>query len=291
MNTIPFTKVEAIGNSFVLVNALMLPDMNWPMITRRMCDHHFGIGSDGLLVVGASKTANFEMRMFNPDGSEDICGNGLRCAAAHVYFNGLAPSKKMLFEMKDGVHQVEIVEAEAGVACVKAGMGRPSFSAKDIPTTISSDNVINYPIKVGGHTHNLTCVLVGSPHAVIFAPLEDFWDEIPKQSAIIEKHPAFPELISVDWCAVESRNLLKIRTWERAVGPTLGCGTGACASLLAANVCGLADTHASVVSPGGTLDVEWPDRGDVFLSGPTHMVFDGEWPLIGDEKISQDVVS
>ena len=285
MKTLPFTKLEAIGNNFVLIDALDMPDMNWPLLARRMCMHHFGVGADGLLVLAPSEVADFRFRMFNPDGSEDVCGNGLRCAAVYVRERGLSRRKNLTFEAKDGLRHLEIIDLPDGMVTVRVNMGKPSFRALDIPADLPVDEVIDYPLEIDGQVCKVTCVLVGTPHAVIFAPVETFWETIPSVSRLIETHPAFPERISVTWCACESRTSLRVRTWERAVGATLGCGTGACCALAASSIHGYTEEHSSVTSPGGTLDIEWPDHDNIFMSGPAKIVFDGDWPLIGDEEI------
>jgi diaminopimelate epimerase len=148
-----------------------------------------------------------------------------------------------------------------------------------MPAELPVEEIVDYPLSVDGSVCRITCVLVGTPHAVIFAPAGVFWDNIPPISAQLEVHPAFPERINVTWCAVESPESLRIRTWERAVGPTLGCGSGACAALAAANRAGLAGEHAWVTSPGGSLEIDWPGRGDILMLGPARIVFTGRWPL------------
>ncbi|HEY3299035.1 MAG TPA: diaminopimelate epimerase [Armatimonadota bacterium] len=286
--TLPFVKVEAVGNNFVLVNALLLPEMNWPLLAQRMCSHHFGVGSDGLLALVLPKKANFGLRMFNPDGTEDVSGNGMRCTAAYAFLSGLHSKREVTFEMRDGVHPVEILGSESDSVIARVNMGKPLFGVKDLPANVDLDKIIDLPVKAGGHTYNLTCMSVGTPHAVIFAPAASFWDCIPEVSSVIENHPIFPERINVDWCDVESHDAIKISTWERGVGPTMGCGTGACAALVAANVCGRAGRKASVTSHGGTLDVEWHDNGDVLSSGQAEIIYQGNWPLVGDEEVETD---
>lgn len=272
MARLPFTKVEAIGNSFVLIDALTMPEMDWPALAISMCSTRSGIGSDGLLVLKPSDKADFKMLMFNPDGTPDSCGNGLRCMAVYVREAGLTAKREIVFEARDGLRQAEIIPGG-----VRMNMGRPSLQAADIPSTLSGE-LIHYPLEVRGQTLNITAVVVGTPHAVICVPLESFWEAIPPVSADIESHPAFPERINVTWCACESPESLRIRTWERGIGPTLGCGTGASAALVAANLNGFESTCATVTSPGGSLLVEWPDKGDLFVSGPANIVFQGEWP-------------
>ena len=273
MKILTFTKVEAIGNNFVLINALDMPEIDWPRLAVRVCAHHFGIGSDGLLVLLPSQEADFRLRMFNPDGTEDACGNGLRCAAVYIHEAGLSKKQEIIFETKGGLRYAVVV----GPGIVKVNMGRPSLCASDIPANLDVDEVVDYSLDVGGSTYNITAVSVDTPHAVICAPMESFWQTIPSVSAEIETHRVFPERISVTWCAQETSESLRIRTWERGVGPTLGCGTGACATLVAANLKGLVGERARVTSPGGTLEIEWPDRGDLFMSGPARIVYVGEF--------------
>lgn len=272
MKTLQFTKVEAIGNNFVLIDALNMPELDWPRLAVRMCAHHFGIGSDGLLVLLPSLEVDFRLRMFNPDGTEDACGNGLRCGAVYVRSAGLSIEQDIMFETKDGFHQAQMVSDDT----VRVNMGRPSLRAADIPANLDVDEVIDYPLDVGGVTYDIIAVSVNTPHVVICAPLESFWTTIPEASAAIENHRVFPERVSVTWCSQISSESLRIRTWERGVGPTLGCGTGACAALVAVNLKGLAGEHARVSSPGGTLEIEWPGRGDLFMSGPARIVYVGE---------------
>lgn len=279
MTSLAFTKVEAIGNDFVLVNALNLSEMDWPEITRRICDRHFGVGSDGLLVLMPSDTADFRMRMFNPDGCEDMCGNGLRCLAYYIHAQGLTSKRSMSIQTWDGIRQCDILDRPDGSGAVRVNMNRPSLAPADIPADMQVEQVIGYPIEVGGEVFDVTAVQIGSPHAVIFKPYEYFRDAPPPVSPLIENHPAFRERVNVTWCHVESPESLKVRTWERGAGPTLGCGTGACAALVAANINGLASERAGVTSPGGTLDIEWPNRGDVFMTGLANIVFHGEWPI------------
>ena len=269
----PFVKVEAIGNHFVLVDALHMPEMDWPALAIKMCEHHFGVGSDGLLVLKPSEEADFKMLMFNPDGTPDVSGNGLRCVANYVYQEGSIEKRQMILEARDGLHHAEIVEGG-----VRMNMGPPSLVAADIPSTLSGE-LVDYPFEVGGQTFNISAVVIGTPHAVICAPAESFWEEMPAVSREIENHPVFPERINVTWCAWESAESLRIRTWERGVGPTLGCGTGASAALVAANLNGFGSTRATVTSPGGSLLVEWPDKADVFVSGPARIVFTGMFSL------------
>jgi len=273
MKIFPFTKVEAIGNNFVLIDALGISEPDWSSLAVGMCAHRFGIGSDGLLALLPSQKADFKMRMFNPDGTEDACGNGLLCAAVYIRAIGLSAKKELTIEAKDGLHGVEI----SRTLTARVNLGRPSLRPADIPADSDADRLFDHPLELGGGTQRITAVTVGTPHAVICAPSESFWTAIPEVSREIETHPLFPERVNVTWCSSESPGSLRIRTWERGVGPTLGCGTGACAALAAANLHGIVETSACVTSPGGTLYVEWPDRGDIFISGTANIVYSGEY--------------
>ena len=284
MKNLQFVKMEAIGNNFVLINGFDIPAMNWPLLATWMCAHHSGAGSDGLLVVLPSEKANLRMRMFNPDGTEDSCGNGLRSVASYAYTSGICRSDRMTIEARDGIRQVDSRIDKDGTPIKRVNMGEPSLRAADIPALVDVDQMVDYPLEIDGQTYLITCVSVGTPHAFIRAPLELFWDEMPTVSALIETHPIFPEKISVNWYAPVSENEIRIRTWERAVGPTLGCGTGACAAMVTANIHGLVDDHARITSPGGTLFIEWPDIKDLYMSGPANIVYYGSWPLTGDEE-------
>ncbi len=274
---IPFAKVESVGNNFVLINALDMPEMNWSSLALGMCEHHFGVGSDGLLVISRSSVTDFRFRMYNPDGTEDVCGNGMRCGAVFMFKHGFVARRSMSMEAMSGIINVDVV-CEAGMTGARVNMGVPGTRPEDIPLAAGVAETQDLRIEVDGQTFIANCVSVGTPHAVIFADREVFRDRIPPVSARIEAHPLFPERISVTWVQVESPDSLVVRTWERGVGPTLGCGSGACSALVAANLHGLAGTSASVRSPGGVLRVDWPNRGDVFASGPARIVFEGEWP-------------
>lgn len=279
LGTLGFHKVESVGNHFVLLDAQDMPEMDWSMLATSMCAHHFGVGADGLLVVQRSTKAHFRFRMFNPDGTEDICANGMRCATAYMRTIGHLTSEEATIEAADGLHLSRILAVENGLVNVQLNMGIPSLRPADIPALAEVDRMVDYPLQVAGHMYYVTGVSVGTPHAVLFAPKEALETSIPEVSRAIETHPLFPKRINVTWCAVESRDSLRIRTWERGVGPTLGCGTGACAALVAAHTKGLVGTDALVVSPGGSLSVEWPEERDVFVSGWTRLLYEGKWIL------------
>lgn len=288
---IAFTKVQAIGNHFVLVNAMSMPEIDWSLQAVSMCAHSVGVGADGLLVVSPSILADFRFRMWNPDGTEDVCGNGMRCGAVYAYERGLAPSPSVTMEAKSGLVQAEVTVGNDDTPSARVNMGPPSIDPVEIPISSAVFDSLNVQVDIDGRRHAAACVKVGTPHAVIFSELQTFWDEIPSDSPLIETHPLFPERINVTWCHVESPGSLVIRTWERGVGPTLGCGSGACAALAAANLHGMAGESASVRSPGGTLLVDWPGRGEIFVSGPTRTVFEGYWNPCSPRNNKQPVIT
>jgi len=275
MPSIRFAKVESVGNHFVLVEAFEAVTSDWTELARLAGLHRFGIGSDGLLVISPSSVGDFRFRMFNPDGTEDMCGNGLRCAGLYVSERRLTSKREIVFETKDGLRETIINSHDHGKGLVWASMGKPSLRASDIPASGGLEELIDYPLVVGQETFELTCVAVGTPHAVIRAEVEDFWREVPKVSREIGSHPLFPEGLNVTWYSPGESGEIRARTWERGVGPTLGCGTGACAALVTAHIHGLSGRSACVRFPGGDLSVEWRDDGDIWSAGLASIVFDG----------------
>jgi len=286
LRTLRFHKVESVGNHFVLLDAQAMPEMDWSMLATSMCAHHFGVGADGLLVIQRSANAHFRFRMFNPDGTEDVCANGMRCATAYMHKTGHLTADEATIEAVDALHLTRILAVDNGSVNVKLNMGIPSLRPADIPALAEIDRMVDYPLQVASDVYYTTGVSVGTPHAVIFVTTESLETSIPEVSRAIETHPLFPQRINVTWCAVESRDLLRVRTWERGVGPTLGCGTGACAALVAAHTKGLVGTSARVVSPGGSLWVEWPQKQDVSVSGWTNLLYEGKWIMQSPPMIS-----
>jgi diaminopimelate epimerase len=276
---LPFTKMQAVGNDFVVVEARDWPaDTDWNNVAIRLCDRHFGIGSDGLLLVSPSPVADFQMRMFNPDGTEDMCGNGLRCvfrfAAKQGYFTGLHATGETL----NGVHTATSPD---GILW-SVGMGSPQFDPEAIPVLVEADAVLNYPLEVEEEEILVSAVSTGSTHTVLFVP------ELPNDerffhiSPLIEHHPLYPERTSVMWATPddgESGSAWRIRIWERGVGETLGCGTGACAVAVLARATGRSQkSQTAVRSRGGELSVTWSAEGldsEMILTGPAEIVYAG----------------
>ena len=268
-----FTKVQGAGNDFILVNCLSqdpLEGEDLGKLAVRLCDRNFGIGGDGLVLILPSASADFRMRIMNPDGSEaEMCGNATRCVAKYLFDRDLAGNTIRL-ETLAGVRTIEVTGDGYTVR-----MGMPALDAADIPVSGYRGRVISQPLEVEGRTFNITCVSMGNPHCVIFV---DSVEEIAleKLGPAVETHPAFPKKTNVEFAKVLSRNEVRVRVWERGVGITLACGTGACATLVAGVLNGLMDRKAAVHLPGGDLLIEWLDSGEVLMTGPAKEVFTGE---------------
>jgi diaminopimelate epimerase len=271
-----FTKLQATGNDFVLMDAAGLED-DWPRLARAMCHRSFGIGADGLLLLLKSAVADFRMRMFNPDGSEaEVCGNGLRCLARYVIDRGLADAdRELTIETTAGIRRVK----SCGGNWFQIDMGVPRFRPEEIPVSIEVDiiPILDYPINVGGKELLLNFVSLGNPHGVCF--VEDSVADFPlsELGPLVEHHELFPQRLNFEVASVLSRREIRARVWERGAGETLSCGSGVCAVAVAAQLHGYVDSQVDVILPGGTLSVEWDGRGEVYLSGGAEMVFTGEW--------------
>jgi len=286
-----FTKVQGAGNDFVLLEADEA-QRDWPQLAIAMCDRHFGVGADGLLLVSPSEVADFKMRVFDPDGSEaEACGNGLRCLVKYALEKGLvrATTHQMLVETISGIRRVELRGIGSQVANIKVGMGEPKFGASDIPVVIEQGkdlvdikSMLSYPVTVEDIDLLLNLVSMGNPHAVYFwqRPVSDF--PLSKLGPKVEHLAIFPDRVNFEVARVVSRNEIEARVWERGVGETLACGSGACAIAVAAQLYGYISSKVVIKLGGGILSVEWDGAGEVFLSGPAEIVFSGEW---SDENV------
>ncbi|MEE9285624.1 MAG: diaminopimelate epimerase [Dehalococcoidia bacterium] len=276
-----FVKMQGTGNDFVVIDGHET-QRDWGRLAIAMCDRHYGIGADGVLVVGPSETADFRMRMFNPDGSEaEMCGNGIRCFAKYVIEEGLAPGGRtdLTIETLAGLHAVSGRMAGSKVASVRVGMGAPRFAPEEIPVADEGrQRVIDHPLAVGGQRFAVTCLSMGNPHAVAFldGPVEDL--PLERIGPQVEHHSFFPQRVNFEVVNVQDRRRLTARVWERGAGLTLACGSGACAIAVAARVKGLINGAVAIALPGGTLRVEWDGEGEVWLEGPAETVFKGVWP-------------
>ena len=282
-----FTKLQAAGNDFVLVET---SDMgrNWSPVAMAICDRHFGVGADGLLLLLPSDRADFQMRIFNPDGSEaEACGNGLTCLVKYVVNMGLADSgaQEISVETVAGIRKAKINRVKGKLAKIQVSMGVPKFAARDIPVAIEEGkrglvdikSMLSYTITIGDRELSLNFVSIGNPHAVYFCqqPVSDF--PLSQIGPKIEHLPIFPNRTNFEVANVVNRRLIEARVWERGVGETLACGSGACAVAVAAQLRGYIDNKVDIKLPGGILELEWNGGGEVFLSVPAEIVFNGEW--------------
>lgn len=273
-----FTKMHGLGNDFIVVVADRLPgDASERAVA--LCDRHFGIGADGLVYIVPSARADFQMRIFNADGSEaEQCGNAIRCVAKYVYDNRLTEKTELTIEtIGAGVQPVRLNVQNGKVATVRVDMGEPMLGGLDIPTTIDADVVLDQPIEVDGTTMRFTAVSMGNPHCVIYVDDAANFD-LHRYGPQIETHPLFPKRVNVEFATVRSRTYVEMRVWERGAGPTLACGTGACATLVASVLGGKTDRRATVNLAGGDLEIEWSEADNrVYMTGPAEIVFRGEW--------------
>jgi len=276
---IKFTKMQGCGNDYVYVNCMDKLIDNPEKVSQYISDRHFGIGSDGLILICPSDVADFRMAMYNADGSEGkMCGNGVRCIAKYVYEYGLTDKKKISLETKSGIKYLDMDIEDGKVQMVKVDMGAPILKPAEIPvkTDSSMDSFINQPLDVDGNTFMVTCVSMGNPHAVVFVDDTKSLD-IRKYGPVFETHPAFPEQVNTEFVQVISRNEINMRVWERGSGETLACGTGTCASVVACVLNGKTDEKVTVHLLGGDLFIEYNrDNGTVWMTGPAEIVFDGE---------------
>lgn len=270
-----FSKLQGAGNDFVLIDARGSADLDWPDWATILCPRRLGVGADGLLVILESAHAPARMRMFNPDGTEDMCGNGLRCVARYLHDRGEIAESGATVEALSGLRKVEAVQA--GSVEFRVDMGPPSLDPSSLPANVDVNPAVAIPLEAAGETVAVTLVSMGTPHAVILnhTPLtDDRWREV---SRAIEAHPIFPERTTATWVSVRSRGRIRARFFERAVGETLACGTGACAAVVAASLAGLTDRNVLVAMSGGRVRVEWLPDGNVIVTGPAERVFDGVW--------------
>ena len=274
-----FYKVHGIGNDYVLLDAGKLGERDWPALAIAMSDRHFGVGSDGILVVGPSKVADFQYRMWNPDGSQsEMCGNGIRGAAKYLYDSGQVRGSRVAIDTLAGIRVLDITARNGKAEMMRVAMGVPILEAARIPVVADTSPVVDYPLEAAGQQLRITCVSMGNPHAVLFiaGDPEDYHLETigPK----VEHHPMFPRRVNFEVCRVVDRTHIVQRTWERGAGETWACGTGASAVAVAAQLNGLADSRVEITLRGGKLQLEWDGQGEVYMTGPAEIVFKGDWP-------------
>lgn len=272
-----FTKMHGCGNDYVYVNCLKEKVENPGAVSEVVSDRHFGIGSDGLILICPSDVADFRMRMFNADGSEgEMCGNGIRCVAKYVYDHGMTEKKQVSIETGAGIKYLDLTVEGGKVSLVKVDMGEPILNPKEIPVLFEKERVVDEPIEVDGKAWNVTCVSMGNPHAVVF--IDNTKElEIEKIGPHFEHHKLFPNRINTEFVQIISRTEMNMRVWERGSGETLACGTGTCASVMAAILNGLTEHKVLVHLLGGDLMIEYDEKSNhIFMTGPATTVFEGE---------------
>ena len=277
-----FTKMQGIGNDYVYVNCFEETVKDPAAVARYVSDRHFGIGSDGLILIKPSDIADCEMDMYNLDGSQGaMCGNGIRCVAKYVYDYGIVKKENISVSTKSGIKYLDLTVRDGKVALVRVNMGSPVLTASQIPVVSSTEEMINAPLKVNGETYYITAVSMGNPHAIVYMTDVDHLD-IGEIGPYFENHMAFPDRVNTEFVEVLDDHTLKMRVWERGSGETLACGTGACAVAVASILNGHVDGEKPVTVNllGGDLEIFW-DRQEnlVYMTGPAATVFDGEIDL------------
>jgi diaminopimelate epimerase len=277
---VKFTKLHGAGNDFLVIDARGV-ERDWARLSAAICERNLGAGADGLLLIEDSSAADLRMVLYNADGSEaETSGNGLRCFVKYAVDHGLAHLRDgaITVETLAGVSKAEASVRDGFVQSVRVSMGRPRFEAQEIPVAIEAKAPLkDVSLDVDGRRLNVTCVSMGNPHAVEFVPAVDAYD-LHSLGPQVEHHALFPARVNFSIARVIDRAHIESRTWERGVGETLACGTGASAVMVAARLHGLADARVELTQPGGTLVLEWDGDGEVFLTGPAVEVYTGEWP-------------
>lgn len=271
-----FTKMHGLGNDYVCINCFRERVEDPSGFARILCDRHYGIGADGLILICPSKVSDFKMEIYNSDGSvAGMCGNGIRCLGKYVYDYRLTGKETLSIETKSGIRNMYL-HIQDGKACgAMVDMGVPRLNAHSIPILSEKDLVINDPIEVQEKNYRMTGISMGNPHAVIFSE-EINGISLEETGRELEFHPRFPERANIEFCHVTARDRMEIRVWERGVGETLACGTGACAAVVASVLNDLTDEEVIVKLLGGELSVRWDRKvNHVFLEGPAVKVFDG----------------
>jgi len=275
-----FTKMQGCGNDYIYVDCTKSMIDNVRETAIKLSDRHFGIGSDGLILIRPSSVADFMMDMYNNDGSSGkMCGNGIRCVAKFVYDKGLTDKTSLKIETLSGIKDLELSVEDGKVKSVTVDMGEPILRSDLIPVVSDKEQLINEPVEIDGQIYNITCVSMGNPHAVVFV------DDVDKLKLDIigpmfENHPMFPERVNTEFIHVLDRKHIKMRVWERGSGETLACGTGACASVVACILNGLTDHEVNVTLLGGELMIKYDESSNrVYMTGPAVTVFEGEIDL------------
>lgn len=274
---IKFTKMQGLGNDYVYIDAINQNIENESSLAKFVSNRHFGIGSDGLILICSSKVADFKMRMFNSDGSEaEMCGNGIRCVGKFVYDKGFTNKTTVKIETLAGIKILVLNTEEGKVKTVRVDMGEPILEPEKIPVISNENPVKNLAIKAEDKEFKFTCVSMGNPHAItIVEDTQNF--NVEKYGSILEVDKSFPKKSNIEFVQIIDRKNIKMRVWERGAGETLACGTGACATAVACNINGLAERKVNIELLGGCLEIEWnKEDNHVYMTGPAVTVFEGE---------------
>lgn len=273
-----FVKMHGLGNDYIYVDTTRERVEDPQGLAVAMSRPHVGVGADGLVLIGASQCADLSMRMFNADGSEgEMCGNAVRCIGKYAYERGLVRRETMTLQTRAGIKTLRLTVEDGRVSRVRVDMGAPILDGPSIPALLGEGRIVRRPLEAGGRAFEVTCVSMGNPHAVIFLHEDVDAFDVGRYGPLLERHAAFPNRTNVEFAALVAPGRIRMRVWERGSGMTLACGTGACATAVAASLCGLTGERSTLVLDGGELDVEW-SGGTVYMTGPAAFVFEGEWP-------------
>ncbi len=277
-----FTKMHGCGNDYIYVNGAQekIAQEKKPELVKRLSDRHFGIGGDGVIFINPSAEADFEMEMYNADGSRaEMCGNGIRCVGKYVYDKGLTDKTKIRVVSFGKIKYLELHTDNGKVSTVRVNMGAPELTAKNIPVVSENETVIDETIEVQGENYKMTCVSMGNPHAVIF--VKNVADMALEQiGPLFENHERFPKRTNTEFVELVDRSHVKMRVWERGTGETLACGTGCCATVAACVLNRLTEDKVCVELLGGELEIEWNrEENSIYMTGPAETVFEGEIEL------------
>jgi diaminopimelate epimerase len=273
MEKLNFTKMQGTGNDFIVIEDFDDKYDNLEELARKLCDRHFGIGADGILIVRKSAKADIQMIIINADGSyASMCGNGIRCFAKYIWEKKYVQGDNIRIETGDGIKLANIRVKDGKAEGITINMGKYNFEPKSIPA-LGEEEIINTKLNVNNKEYYITSMFMGVPHTVVFGKLQDYEVE---EGKLIERDSLFPKKTNVNFCEVVRRDMISVKTWERGAGPTLACGTGSCASVVAANKLGYIDPKATVQVPGGLLNIEIVGE-EVLMTGPAEIVFKGEF--------------
>lgn len=273
-----FTKMQAYGNDYVYMDAIHQKIAAPEILAKKIADRHFGIGSDGLVLICPSDRCDFKMRIFNPDGTEaEMCGNALRSTAMFAYFHHLTEKEQLTIETLGGVKHLQLEVKDGEVVNIRANIGKPELRADKIPVLTEGESFLDQQLQVGDRVFRASSLSWGNPHTVLF--VEDVATlDVAKYGNLTEHLECFPRRTNVTFAQIIDSSHIRIREWERGTGETIGCGTGCCSALVAGNLLGLCGRKAVCHQIGGDLDVEWDEEDVVHMTGPSHIVYQGEYP-------------